>query len=275
MIQQIDDLRAEAAELHRFLTLLRPGDWSRATQFKAWTFDDILRHLHIGDIMALTSASSAGAFAELMADIRREREKSPSRVEEARRRLNGLGGPALLERWRGMLEKLCDTLSAKPPETRLAWAGPDMGLRMFTTARQMETWSHAQAIYDVMGVERPPPAPRLRNVAEIGVRTFGWAYRNRGLAVPPLAPSIRLSTPFGETWEWKASDSDSVEGDAVSFCQIATQTRNVADTSLVVRGETAKQWMTIIQCFAGQPETPPSPGTRYRSKASSAPAPSP
>ncbi len=265
MIQQVDDLRAEAAELHRLLASLGAEDWTRPTQFKAWTTDDIIRHLHIGDTMALASATSAEAFAALMADIRAEREKSPSRVEEARRRLNWLGGPALLERWRTTLDSLCTALAAKPSDARLAWAGPDMGVRMFTTARQMEIWSHAQAIYDLLGVERPPASPRLRNIAEIGVRTFGWAYRNRGLAVPPAVPSIRLATPFGEAWEWPASPTDSVEGDAIAFCQVVTQTRNVADTSLVVRGETATHWMSIVQCFAGQPETPPAPGTRHRS----------
>lgn len=265
-VPQVNDLRAEAAELHRLLASLRAEDWPRATQFKGWTIDDIIRHLHIGDTMALASASGAEAFAALMADIRAQREKSPSRVAEARQRLNGLGGPALLERWSSTLDTLCTVLAEKPPDTRLAWAGPDMGLRMFATARQMEIWSHAQAIYDLMGVERPAASPRLRNVAEIGVRTFGWAYRNRGLAVPTVMPSVRLATPFGETWEWKASASDSVEGDALFFCQVVTQTRNVADTSLMVRGATATHWMSIVQCFAGQPETPPAPGTRYRSQ---------
>ena len=64
-----------------------------------------------------------------------------------------------------------------------------MGVRMFTTARQMEMWSHAQAIYDLMGMERPAPSARLRNIAEIGVRTFGWTYRIRDLPVPPAVPS--------------------------------------------------------------------------------------
>jgi len=40
--------------------------------------------------------------------------------------------------------------------------------------------------------------------------------------------------------------------------------RNVADTTLRVEGETARQWMSIAQCFAGPPETPPAPGARYR-----------
>lgn len=263
MIQNIDDLRAEAGELVSLLASLRAEDWLRPTQFKAWTTDDIVRHLHIGDTMALASATSAEAFAALMADIRAQREKSPSRTEETSRRLGGLGGAALLERWRSTLYALCDALAVMPPDTRLAWAGPPMGLRMFATARQMEVWSHAQAIYDLLGVERPAASPRLRNIAEIGVRTFGWAYRNRGLDVPPTAPTIRLTPPFGETWEWHASTSDSVEGNAIEFCQVVTQTRNVADTSLAVRGETATHWMSIVQCFAGPPETPPSPGTRF------------
>ena len=53
MIQQIDDLRAEAGELGGLLACLREDDWPRATLFKAWTVDDIVRHLHMGDTMAL------------------------------------------------------------------------------------------------------------------------------------------------------------------------------------------------------------------------------
>jgi uncharacterized protein (TIGR03084 family) len=268
MIQQIDDLAAEARELHALLASLREDDWPRATQFKAWTIDDIMRHLHIGDTMALASATDPAAFAALMADIQARRKEGLSRIEETRRRLDGLGGSRLLERWRETLERLCAVLASKAPDTRLAWSGPDMGLRMFTTARQMETWSHAQAIYDLLGIERPPSSPRLRNIAEIGVRTFGWAYRNRGLPVPAVVPSVRLDTPFGETWEWpQPFPGESVQGDALAFCQVVTQTRNVADTSLSIEGAQARHWMSIAQCFAGPPETPPAPGTRQIQRA--------
>lgn len=266
MIPQIDDLRTEGEELYRLLAPLGEDTWPRTTLFKAWTIDDIVRHLHMGDTMALASASDPAAFATLTADIQARRKEGLSRIEETRQRLNGLGGPRLLKRWHETLEQLCVVLSAKAPDARLKWSGPDMGVRMFTTARQMETWSHAQAIYDLLGVERPPAAPRLRNIAEIGVRTFGWAYRNRGLPVPPAMPSIRLDTPFGETWDWPGSADDSVQGEAMAFCQVVTQTRNIADTTLSVRGETARHWMSIAQCFAGPPETPPAPGTRHKSR---------
>src|SRR5262249_47542184 len=149
MIREVEDFRAEAAELRLLLEGLRESDWSRPTQFKAWTTDDIVRHLHMGDTMALASASDPAAFTALMADIRAERDKGLSRIEETRQRLKGLAGRALLARWHETAGHLCDVLAQKPADARLKWAGPDMGVRMFTTARQMETWSHAQAIYDL------------------------------------------------------------------------------------------------------------------------------
>ena len=185
VLQQIVDLRAEADEFDRLLAGLKDDDWRRATLFKGWTIDDIVQHLHMGDLMGLASATDEAAFAALRADIQAKRATGLSRVEETRQRLRGLAGPALRERWRKTLDELCDALAAKPHDARLKWAGPDMGVRMFTTARQMEIWSHSQAIYDLMRMERPAPSARLRNIAEIGMRTFGWTYRVRNLPVPP------------------------------------------------------------------------------------------
>ena len=56
--------------------------------------------------------------------------------------------------------------------------------------------------------------------------------------------------------------SGSIIGSAVEFCQVVTQTRNIADTGLKLVGETARNWMQNAQCFAGPPETPPAPGSR-------------
>ena len=149
-----------------------------------------------------------------------------------------------------------------PADTRLKWAGPDMGVKMFTTARQMETWAHGQEVYDLMGVARAP-TERLRNIAEIGVRTYGWTFVNRGLELPGPAPSVRLVGPDGAVWQWHDHTPDNcVAGDAVAFCQVVTQVRNIADTKLIVTGGPAIAWMEIAQCFAGPPETPPAPGTR-------------
>lgn len=263
MQSHVADLVAEAAELAELLQPLSDADYERVTAFKDYTVADVLRHLHQGDTTAMLSISDPAAFRTFQAErrARREREGSTGR-DEARRQFGHLGGRPLLEAWRGTLARLCDRLDAIPPDTRLAWAGPDMGARMFTTARQMEVWAHGQEIWDVLGRERVP-TDRLRSIAVIGVRTFGWTFANRGLPAPAEPPHVRLTAPSGAVWEWNApTASSSVTGSALEFCQVVTQVRNVADTQLSVAGEAARQWMAIAQCFAGPPETPPAPGSR-------------
>ena len=86
---------------------------------------------------------------------------------------------------------------------------------------------------------------------------------NRGIEVPGEPPYVRLVAPSGASWEWNhPSEANKVGGDAVEFCQVVTQGRNVADTALEVVGETATRWMAIAQCFAGGPADPPKPGER-------------
>ena len=264
MLQQIVDLQAEAAALAGLLETLPDNEWARPTQFKGWTINDVIIHLHAGDLLAAASVKDAAAFAVLLADIRGKRADGLSGLEENRQRVGPIAGKALLLRWRAQLDELCTMLAAKDPEARLKWAGPDMGLRMFTTARQMEVWAHGQEIYDILGVDRAA-TDRLKSIAVIGVRTYGWTFANRGMPVPGEAPHVRLTGPSGDIWEWNPpSDDNAVTGSALEFCQVVTQVRNIADTRLQVKGEPARRWMEIAQCFAGPPETPPAPGSRHR-----------
>jgi uncharacterized protein (TIGR03084 family) len=263
ILPQAADFRAESDELYQLLVTLKDPDWDRATLFKQWTINDIVQHLHDSDLMAAASVSGPEQFATFRAERQSLVDSGLTRVQAARRRLGDLTGTRLLERWYAQMNELCDKLSAMPPDTRLKWAGPDMGVRMFTTARQMETWAHGQAIFDVVGATRAP-TDRLRNIAEIGVRTYGWTFANRQRAIPGPAPYVRLAAPSGAVWEWNDPTPDNrVEGDALPFCQVVTQTRNIADTDLRVTGEPARVWMSLAQCFAGPPEDPPTPGARH------------
>jgi uncharacterized protein (TIGR03084 family) len=262
MLPQAADFRAEAEELHALLATLADKDWERPTQFKAWTVNDIVQHLHDSDLMAAASVAGPDPFARLRDQVQAARDTGLTRTQEARQRLGHLTGKRLLDRWHATMADLCDKLSALPASARLTWFGPDMGVRMFATARQMETWAHGQAIYDLAGEARQP-TDRLRNIAEIGVRTYGWTFANRGLPVPGPAPHVRLAAPSGADWQWNdPAPGGGVTGPAVEFCQVVTQVRNVADTSLTVTGAAARAWMDIAQCFAGPPEVPPAPGTR-------------
>ena len=171
-------------------------------------------------------------------------------------------GRALLDQWREYFLTMCDSLAKANPKQRIAWSGPDMGVRMAATARQMETWAHGQDVYDLM---RRPRAhtDRIKNIAVLGVKTFGWTFANRGLAAPTDTPHVRLTAPSGDTWEWNApNDRNRIEGSALEFCQVVTQGRNIADVNLSVVGPSATRWMAIAQCFAGPPNDPPKAGQR-------------
>ena len=265
MLPQAADFRAEADELYQVLLTLNDPDWDRATLFKQWTINDIVQHLHDSDLMALASIDGPEHLARFRAERQVLLDNGLTRVQAARRRLGDLTGARLRETWHARMVGLCDQVSAMSPDTRLKWVGPDMGVRMFTTARQMETWAHGQAIFDLLGRTRAP-TDRLRNIAEIGVRTYGWTFANRQRPVPGPAPHVRLISPSGAIWQWNDPAPDNaVEGDALPFCQVVTQTRNVADTDLKVTGEPARIWMSLAQCFAGPPEDPPAPGARRSS----------
>ncbi len=263
MIQQIKDFRDEVDELSALLTAMPAAAWTAPSGFKNWTPEDVVQHLHHSDLMAMASADGVEAFATFRAEMAALRARGMTNVEATRKWLGNPRGSELLDLWRRTALVLCDRLAALAPETRMPWAGPGMGLRMFATARQMETWSHGQAIYDLLGIERPAASPRLRNIAEIGVRTYGWTFKNRNQEPPGPQPEVRLDTPFGEPWIW-AGEGGLVTGEVTQFCQVVAQTRNVADTALRVDGPAAREWMALAQCFAGPPETPPAPGTRVR-----------
>lgn len=256
--------RDESEALHRLLGPMQDAGFAQATLFKRWTIDDILRHLHFWNGAAAQSLADPSEFAGFVTRLRAELQRSSLReIENAA--LAPLRGRALLQAWQERCGELAERFAAADPKARLPWAGPAMSARSSISARLMETWAHAQAVYDLLGVERID-ADRIQSIAHLGVNTFGWTFRNRGEEPPARVPHVRLTAPSGAIWRWnEPSEEDLVEGSATEFCQVVAQTRNVADTGLDVRGDAAARWMAIAQCFAGPPQTPPAPGTRLRS----------
>jgi len=262
MLQEAVDLLAEAEELHGFLRTLDEADWSRETGFMGWTPWDVVAHLHFFDLVSLRSLEGREAFTRRRDELVARMTTGETSSQIARRELGPLPPRELVARWNATCRDMATQLGASEPDRRLPWFGPDMGVRMFTTARLMETWAHGQEIYDLKRVERVP-TDRLRHICVIGVRTFEWTFLNRGLEVPGPPPQVRLRAPSGAIWEWnEKSQSGRIEGDALDFCQVVTQVRNVADTALDVKGDVATRWMSIAQCFAGGPADPPKPGQR-------------
>lgn len=265
MLPVADDFREEVAEFHAFLETLDEGDWERETKFMSWTPWDVLAHLHYFDEVSLHCTEGEAAFAERRKALMASVGAGKTSQELQRDALGHLSAEQLLATWRDTAFVLAEKLGACDPKARLPWFGPDMGASMFTTARFMETWSHAQAVYDLMGAPRAH-SDRIKNIVAIGYRTFGWTFVNRKLSPPGPPPFVRLVAPSGEVWEYgdpgEAGPGEKIEGDALDFCLTVTQVRNVADTGLDVQGEVATAWMEIAQCFAGAPVDPPAPGVR-------------
>jgi uncharacterized protein (TIGR03084 family) len=263
MKQLAADLRAEGDQLYGVLETLSEADWARNTPFKNWTVNDVMGHLHLGDWMVVLTMTDADKYLEVR-DARKKARDGGVGMNES---MAGLGpdiqqGPALLAQWRDHFLKMCDAFATADPKHRVKWSGPDMGVRMAATARQMETWAHGQEVYDLQRQPREV-LDRLKNIAVLGVKTFGWTFANRGLTPPGAAPYVRLTAPSGEIWEWnEPDDANKVEGSAVDFCRVVTQGRNITEVDLTVLGEPATAWMAIAQCFAGAPNDPPEPGVR-------------
>ena len=262
MLQQAQDFHAESDALAALVEPLDDESFRHATLFRGWTIDDVIAHLHLFNVAADLSLNDEAGFAALWSRIVQAMKVGATLRDVAEDWLDGVRGVELYEAWRAFYPGMAERFAAADPRRRLRWAGPDMSVRSSMTARQMETWAHGQAVYDLLGVERVDD-DRIRNIAFLGVSTFGWTFRNRGLDVPEAVPCVRLTAPSGASWTWHEPErGDSITGSATAFCQVVTQTRNVADTELMVNGDIASRWMEIAQCFAGPPVDPPAPGTR-------------
>lgn len=262
-MQQAKDFLAESQALSVLLAPLPDADYETRTLFKQWTINQILRHLHVWNIAADLSLTDEAAFAEFMtsmvAGIRGGRLPD---FEAAY--LDNLSGQKLREAWAETGKNVAQHFSEADPKLRVKWVGPEMSALSSITARLMETWSHAQAIYDVLGVQRTD-TDRIGNIVRLGVNTYRFTWKNRRIEPPGPMPQLRLTAPSGAIWEYgEQSKSGIIEGNATEFCQVVTQCRNIADTSLEVTGDVAHQWMAVAQCFAGPPQDPPPAGARYR-----------
>lgn len=260
-LTQALDFAQEVTELARLLTQLPAHRWSAPTRFKAWSANDIVRHLHFWNEAADWAVHQPQAFEQRKADVLATVALGAGmRPVEARH--VPAQGPELLRLWHDLALDMAARWQTLPPSQRVNWVGPTMSVRSCITARQMETWAHGQAVFDAMGQTRHESA-RLYNLVVLGVNTFGWSHLVRQWPVPEHMPMVQLRGPAGEDWVFGSpNEAGSVCGSALGFCQTVTQTRHVSDTDLVLHGEVATRWMQHAQCFAGPPEQPPAPGTR-------------
>ena len=267
-MKEAADFREECDALAALLANTDGSVFATVTQFKGWTIDDVIAHLHVWNVAALSTLESREKFQEFFAFVMQRMGAGDGHPEMQRawlkEKLGGIHGRDLFNAWRDFYPILAERYGAADPDFRVAWAGPDMTARAKIVARQMECWAHGQEVFDALGATRKE-GDRIRNIADLGVRTYGWTFRNRGEEPPTPKPFVELTAPSGAVWQWNDPQTDNyVKGSAVEFYQVVTQTRNVADTALDVGGDNAKSWMAVAQCFAGAPVTPLAKGARFK-----------
>lgn len=228
------DLADENAALDAVLGDL---DWALPTPADGWDVRDTVLHLHVTDVMGLAAVHGDDLTAAFREGYRAARD-----------------APDLLTRWQRDRSRLVDELLARPSSAgKLPWVGPPMSPASFLTARLMETWAHGTDIRDAAGVATTF-TPRLRHIADLGVRTRGWSYANRGLEIPASDVHVALTTPDGEVWDWgSATAAQQVSGPALDFCLLVVQRRPRSDLALTAAGDDAGAWLEIAQAFAGPP----------------------
>ena len=55
MLKQADDFYEESKDIHYILKNISENKLNTPTQFKSWSFNDIIRHLHVWNIAAYKS----------------------------------------------------------------------------------------------------------------------------------------------------------------------------------------------------------------------------
>lgn len=264
-MQQIcDELLGEYRALANLCEDLSLRQWQLRTDFYGWTARDEVAHLAYFDEAGLLAATDREQFAVHRVALQQELAAGEEISAIARRRYANLDDAALLAHWRSQHESLVAALTANEARARLPWYGPDMSARSFASARLMETWAHGQDVWDAL--KRPRGhSPGLRNIAHLGVTTYGWTFANRRLVAPEPQPFVSLDAPDGSNWTWGTpSERDFVRGAAQDFALLVTQRRHRDDTRLQWRGAAAEQWTLLAQCFAGPPADGPAAGVRGR-----------
>ncbi len=246
----IDDLVAEESALASLLAPLTPAQWDLPTPATGWAVRDQVAHLAMAEDLATLAATDEDGFAARLAKLMTDLDA----VESTNANQARAADPAeLLAWWTTSAGATIEAVRTRADGDRISWITGPMSAVSFATARLMETWAHGHDIAAALGVE-PAPTARLRHVADLGVRTRGFSFRNRGLPVPDAEPRVELRGPDAEPWVWgPQQDAERVEGDALDFCLVVTQRRDVDDTALKITGAGSAAWMAIAQCFAGPP----------------------
>lgn len=248
------DLDAESRSLDGYVSELGDAAWGTATTPEGWTVAHQIGHLHHIDTLSLAAIVDPAAF---VTEVQAAVDDSSGGADAGAEEMAQLGRDELMARWRTCRASLVTALKDAAEGRRIPWFGPSMSAPSMATARLMETWAHGHDVVEATG-GTVVPTVRARHVCHIGVRARGFAYASRGEPPPEADVRVELTGPDGELWAWgDSSAADRVTGLGHDFALLATRRRHLDDVDVHAEGQSASQWLSVIQAFAGPPGNEP------------------
>lgn len=238
-----------------------PDALALATPAAGWTVAHQLAHLTWTDEVATSATASVVPSVETArgwdAALAEAASAPTTFVDEGAAELAVADPTELMTRWDVGRAALVAALRATPADVRIPWFGPPMKATSMATARIMETWAHGLDVAAALDVT-PETTDRIRHVCHLGVATRTFAYAGRGLPVPEEPIHVTLTAPSGAEWSWgDPAAIHRISGPAWEFAQVAVRRRHPDDTSLVATDGPTREWLGIIQAFAGPPGADP------------------
>lgn len=132
-----------------------------------------------------------------------------------------------------------------------------MSAKSLCSARLMELWAHSVDIYDALGMD-VAVSERIKSVLFLSWQARPFAYAINGLELPETPLYLELTLPAGEVWAAGDPSADnSIKGSAKEWAMVSVRRRNWMDTALVVHGEEARRYASVVQCYAGAADPAP------------------
>ena len=119
MLQQALDFREESGTLFALLDTLSDQEWHQKTQFKGWTINDVVAHVHLGNYAADLSLRDSAALVAFMQNLASARTKGSGHLSFTHAWLQGTQGRALLQQWRDFYQEMAERFAVADPKMRV------------------------------------------------------------------------------------------------------------------------------------------------------------
>ena len=167
-LQQAYDFLDESNAVYDLLSSLSDKEFDHPTQFKGWSFNDVIGHLHVWNYAADISLGDGEDWIDFSNKALKALGSGSSMNQFERTITNNVKGKKLLEIWKDYFTEMSKRFASADPKKRVKWMGPDMSVRSSISARHMETWAHAHehvpmfpCVLRLLKIERSYQAPSI------------------------------------------------------------------------------------------------------------------